>query len=367
MGFLEDIEYVMSHLPAERVTALFSATMPDAITRLARSYMRDPQLIQLSRPRELTVAKVEQTYIQVPGNRKFDALCRVLDVERPDRALIFCGTKRMVDEVVDRVVARGYEAEGLHGDMSQATREKVLRAFRDGRLEVLVATDVAARGLDVPSITHVLNFDIPPDPEYYVHRIGRTARSGQAGEAITFVTPWEMRQLKAIERVTGAHIRRAEVPTAAEAEARQVQALQERLLETLQAGQWGAYRAVVEELFDDHDPVDLAAAALSLAAGRMGRDGGDLGALAAQREAEQAAPPPSEPKPGLVKPRRDEQWVRREESGSRDERRPSPAKRGPARSGRGKPPAFAGRRPKGAPASRTRRPGGKAPGRDARR
>jgi superfamily II DNA/RNA helicase len=157
-------------------------------------------------------------------------------------------------------------AEAIHGDISQPTREKVLRAFREGHTEVLVATDVAARGLDVPEVELVVNFDIPPDPEYYVHRIGRTARAGQRGEAITFVNPREMRELKLIERVTGARIRHAEVPTAAEAEERDLHVLEERLLDMLSRDGWGRYRAVVEELLEDHDPTDLAAAALALSA-----------------------------------------------------------------------------------------------------
>jgi ATP-dependent RNA helicase DeaD len=180
--------------------------------------------------------------------------------------MVFCATKRMVDEVAERIQARGYVAEPIHGDISQPLREKVLRAFREGRTEVLVATDVAARGLDVPEVELVINFDIPPDPEYYVHRIGRTARAGQRGEAITFVNPREMRELKLIERVTGARIRHAELPTAAEVEERDLQVLEERLLDVLSRDGWGRYRAVVEELLEDHDPTDLAAAALALSA-----------------------------------------------------------------------------------------------------
>jgi superfamily II DNA/RNA helicase len=178
----------------------------------------------------------------------------------------------MVDEVVDGLQARGYLADGLHGDHTQATREKVLRSFRSGRIEVLVATDVAARGLDIPEVSHVVNFDIPPDPEYYVHRIGRTGRLGRSGEAITFVNPRQMRELKVIERVTGAHIRREEVPTVAEVEEREFQALEERLQASLASGTWGRYRSMIEELADEHDPVDLAAAALAMAVDRGSAD-----------------------------------------------------------------------------------------------
>ncbi len=266
MGFISDVEYIMTHLPAERLTALFSATMPDPIVQLAQRHLRKPEMLRLSRPRALTVPEVTQVFYEVPFHRKVDALCRVLDAKRPERALVFCATKRMVDEVVELLQGRGYFSEGLHGDMSQAAREKSLKAFRVGQTEVLVATDVAARGLDIPDVSHVVNFDIPPDPEYYVHRIGRTARVGRLGEAITFVTPRELRELKLIERMTGARIRREEVPTAAEVEERESQILKERLLEILGRGPWGPYRTLVEELADDHDPVDIAAAALTLSA-----------------------------------------------------------------------------------------------------
>jgi ATP-dependent RNA helicase DeaD len=267
MGFIEDVQYVLEHLPEERVTALFSATMPKPIVDLAGAHLRNPEMIRLAKPRGLTVPDIDQLFYLVPFPRKLDALCRVLDVRQPERAIVFCATKRMVDEIVEGLTARGYQAEALHGDISQAMRERVLRAFRSGQFEVLVATDVAARGLDVPEVSHVVNFDIPPDPEYYVHRIGRTGRYGRHGQAITFVNPRELRVIKMIERATGAHIRREEVPTAAEAEEREAEMLEARLLATLTKGGWGKYRPMVEELLqEDHDPVDLAAAALALMA-----------------------------------------------------------------------------------------------------
>ncbi|MCC7371250.1 MAG: DEAD/DEAH box helicase [Chloroflexi bacterium] len=267
MGFVEDVEYVLEHLPAERVTALFSATMPQPIVDLAQKYLREPEVLRLVKAQGLTVPDIDQVFYMVPFPRKLDALCRVLDVKQPERTIVFCATKRMVDEVSEGLNARGYPAEALHGDISQAMRERVLRGFRGGQTEVLVATDVAARGLDIPEVSHVINFDIPPDPEYYVHRIGRTGRYGRRGAAITFVNPREMRILKVIERVTGAHIRREEVPTAAEAEEREIEILRDRLTSTLSAGGWGRYRPMIEELLlEDHDPVDLAAAALQLVA-----------------------------------------------------------------------------------------------------
>ena len=264
MGFEEDMEQILAQLPQERVTALFSATMPKPILDMVGRFMREPEMVRLSKPQALTVPEIDQLFYQVPFPRKMDALCRVLDARQADRSIVFCATKRMVDEVVERLQSRAYEAEALHGDISQPQREKVLRAFREGRTEVLVATDVAARGLDVPEVSLVVNFDIPPDPEYYVHRIGRTGRGGRRGEAITFVNPREMRELRVIERVTGARIRPAEVPSAAEVEARDLQVLEEQLLHALGKDGWARYRAVIQDLMDEHDPVDLAAAALAL-------------------------------------------------------------------------------------------------------
>src|SRR5262249_49362401 len=168
----------------------------------------------------------------------------------PTLALVFCATKRMVDELGEELRARGYRTEALHGDMNQAQREKVIRAAREGRVEVLVATDVAARGLDIEHISHVINFDLPYDAESYVHRIGRTGRAGRAGEALTLVAPWERDQVRAIAATTGAAIQRAEIPTVAEIEARDRELLAERLLTTLAGGARGRYRERVEELAD---------------------------------------------------------------------------------------------------------------------
>jgi ATP-dependent RNA helicase DeaD len=223
--------------------------------------------VTLSQPRALTVPATDQFYYQVPRGHKVEALARLLDTKAPTLALVFCATKRMVDELAEELRARGYRTEALHGDMSQATREKVLRAARAGKVEVLVATDVAARGLDIEQISHVVNFDLPYDAEVYVHRIGRTGRAGRAGEALTLLGPWERNQLRAIEAATGARIQRAEVPTVAEMEAREREMMEERLLKALQGGTWGGYRELVGELAEEHDPLDLAAAAVALAVG----------------------------------------------------------------------------------------------------
>ena len=264
MGFQEDVEYVISKLPPERLTALFSATMPDPIMKIVDRYMNKPEKIHLSRAQALTVPSVDQVFFQVPFPKKFDALCSVLDSRQPDRTLVFCSTKRMVDEVAERLPMRGYSAQAIHGDVAQAGRERALKAFRDGRTDVLIATDVAARGLDIQDVSLVLNFDIPPDPEYYVHRIGRTGRLGKTGEAITFVNPREIRELKMIERVTGAQIRRGELPTPREAEERANQQLETKVSEALEGSAWRRYLEVVDELSSEHDAVEIAAAALAL-------------------------------------------------------------------------------------------------------
>jgi ATP-dependent RNA helicase DeaD len=268
MGFQEDVERIISELPAERMTALFSATMPEPIMKIVDRYMNEPQRIRLSRPQALTVPSVDQTYFQVPFPRKFDALCNLLDARDIDRTMVFCATKRMVDELAERLPSRGYTALAIHGDVTQPGRERALKAFREGRSQILIATDVAARGLDVPDVSLVVNFDIPPDPEYYVHRIGRTGRSGKTGEAITFVNPREIRELKTIERVTGAQIRLGEAPTNREVQERANQRLESDVRTALEGNSWRSFLEVVEELSSEWDAVEIAAAALSLAAGR---------------------------------------------------------------------------------------------------
>jgi ATP-dependent RNA helicase DeaD len=267
MGFQEDVELIMAAMPSDRTTALFSATMPKPILDIVGRYMRNPEMVHLSTPAALTVPTVSQVYHEVPFPRKADALYRILDARQPERTMVFCATKRTVDDVCEQLQGHGYQAEALHGDISQPAREKVLRGFRLGRSEVLVATDVAARGLDIPEVSLVINFDIPPDPEYYVHRIGRTARLGRAGEAVTFINPRELRELKVIERATGAVIHRAELPTAADAATRERQALAERVRQMLATERWAPFRAVIDGLADEFDASDVAAAALALAAG----------------------------------------------------------------------------------------------------
>jgi ATP-dependent RNA helicase DeaD len=211
MGFIDDIEWILQRVPKDRQTMLFSATLPEAIRDLARRYMKNPREIIVSTD-ALTVPNAEQIYINVGRKNKLWALCRILDTERPELAMVFCSTKRMVDELARKLKAYGYSADGIHGDLTQAMRDKVMTKFKSGKLRVLIATDVAARGLDIENVTHVFNYDIPENPEDYVHRIGRTARAGKTGKAITFVSKEEQYLVKAIEQFGRTKIQEDDVP-----------------------------------------------------------------------------------------------------------------------------------------------------------
>ena len=186
MGFIDDIRTILAGMPEERQTMFFSATMPAPIRELAESFLRDPVLVKI-KAATVTIDLVEQEYIELPDMQKFDCLCRLLDMENPELAIVFVRTKRRADEVTEALKKRGYMAEGLHGDLSQQKRDAVVRQFKEGTIDILVATDVAARGLDISGVTHVYNFDMPQDSETYVHRVGRTGRAGQTGLAMTFV------------------------------------------------------------------------------------------------------------------------------------------------------------------------------------
>ncbi len=266
MGFLEDIEFILEQLPAERQTALFSATIPPRIRDLSRRYLRKAVNIAVERE-TLTVPLINQTYFEVPQRAKLEALCRILDVETPASAIIFCARKSDVDELVENLQGRGYKAEAIHGDLNQVQRDRVMRAFRDGKTEILVATDVAARGLDIPQVSHVINYHIPWDPESYVHRIGRTGRAGREGTAITLISPREYRQLKMIEHLIGKRIRAGRLPSQSDVEARRRAMLIEQVRATLEEGGLEAYRDAAEVLSEDYDAIDVAAAALKQLAG----------------------------------------------------------------------------------------------------
>jgi ATP-dependent RNA helicase DeaD len=266
MGFVEDIEWILEEVPVERQTALFSATMPPRIRALSKKYMRDPEIVQISAPGKITVPQVEQCYIEVGRGMRLAALGRILDHEDPESVMIFCRTKRDVDELGESLLGRGYPAETLHGDLSQAQRDRVMKRFREGHAEILVATDVAARGLDVENVSHVVNYELPDDPEQYVHRIGRTARAGRKGIAISFVTPREQRLLHLIERVIGTKLKPMHLPTAADIRARRTEILKEQLREVVKAGELDGYLEMVAELEEELDPGEIAAGFAKLAA-----------------------------------------------------------------------------------------------------
>jgi len=263
MGFIEDIEFILEHVPAERQTGLFSATIPPRIAALAKSYMRLPERVAIENEK-MTVPQVRQVYYDVSGREKLDALTRLLDYETPASTIVFCARKSEADSLGESLQGRGYSAEVLHGDLNQTQRDRVMNRFRSGQVEILVATDVAARGLDIPDVSHVINFDIPWDPESYVHRIGRTGRAGREGDAITLVTPREQRQLHIIERMIGKRLKRLRLPSPADVAARRREGVMEQIRNAIEEGDLDPFRTMVEALGDDYDPVEIAAAALKV-------------------------------------------------------------------------------------------------------
>lgn len=263
MGFKEDIEAILQQIPEERQNLLFSATMPMHIQNLARQFMKNPQVVQI-KPKEVTVANIRQQYIEIPEKQKLDVLCRLLDIQNPELSIVFGRTKRRVDEIAEALSQRGYSAEGIHGDLSQNRRDAIMRQFKSGTTEILVATDVAARGLDIGGVTHIYNFDIPQDPESYVHRIGRTGRAGETGLATTFVTPREIGHLRFIERLSRHKLERQPVPTLTDALAGLQRMTVEKLLSVVEENDTKQYKSMAENLLDEYDSVTLLSAALKM-------------------------------------------------------------------------------------------------------
>jgi ATP-dependent RNA helicase DeaD len=261
MGFIDDIESILETVPSTRQTLLFSATMPDPIRRIAERFMTDPEVIKV-KSKEVTVSNIEQFFTKVSEKEKFDTLSRLIDVQSPELAIVFGRTKRRVDELARALSIRGYLAEGIHGDLSQARRMTVLKKFKEGRIDILIATDVAARGLDISGVTHVYNFDIPQDPESYVHRIGRTGRAGKKGMSITFVTPREMGYLKIVEQTTKKKMTALKPPSLNEALEGQQRLALEKLAEAAKENDIKDYYQLAEEFLGDQDPVQAVAAAI---------------------------------------------------------------------------------------------------------
>ncbi len=266
MGFAEDLEAILEATPEEHQTALFSATLPPRIASIAERHLHTPVHVRIAREKVApgTGPRVRQTAYIVPRAFKDATLGRVLDVEAPTAAIVFCRTRTEVDELTVSLNGRGWRAQALHGGMDQTQRDRVLKQFKTHAVELLIATDVAARGLDIEKLSHVVNYDVPNAPEAYVHRIGRTGRAGREGVAITLAEPREHRLLRNIEKLTGQRIEVATVPTVADLRARRLELVRASLREALVAGELDSYRPVVENLASEFDVVDVAAAAVRL-------------------------------------------------------------------------------------------------------
>lgn len=272
MGFIEDIETILKTTPPERQTLLFSATMPQPILNISKKYMVNPQKIKVN-PKDVVVPKIKQVFYEVRESEKVYALSRLLDVEAPDLAIVFCHTKREVDEVSGKLQEMGYNADALHGDYSQAQRDEVMKKFKTGRLDVLVATDVAARGLDIQNVTHVINFSIPQNPDSYIHRIGRTGRAGKSGIAITLVTPREYRSLRLIEKTAKTVIDKKKLPSQQEVAKAKLRSLEKDISEIITENRHSVYLDVVKNLSENYSFGDIAAASLFAAYGDIKESG----------------------------------------------------------------------------------------------
>jgi ATP-dependent RNA helicase DeaD len=268
MGFVADIEWILEQTPPARQVALFSATLPGPIRRIAQQHLRDPVEISI-KSKTSTATSIRQRFWVVSGVHKLDALTRILEVEPFDGMLIFARTKLATVELAERLEARGFAAATLNGDMQQKERERTVARFKGGQLDILVATDVAARGLDVERISHVVNYDVPYDTESYVHRIGRTGRAGRSGEAILFITPRERNMLRAIERATRSPLEQMELPTYADVNEQRVARFRLRIMEAIAAGQAEPFISLIEEFEREQDvpAVEIAAALASLLQG----------------------------------------------------------------------------------------------------
>jgi ATP-dependent RNA helicase DeaD len=264
MGFVDDIKTILRQVPEKRQTVFFSATIPRPIQQLIQTFTRNPVNVRVE-SEAMTVPAIEQVYYEVDRRSKLEVLCRLIDLEDVKLAIIFCATKMMVDELTEHLTARGYGADKLHGDMTQTMRERVMGRFRKRKVEFLVATDVAARGLDVDDIEIVFNYDLPHDGEDYVHRIGRTGRAGKGGKAVTFVAGREIYRLENIQRFTKSRIRRERIPSAEEVEGKRATVFAEALRETLEKGEYKRHDELLDRLLEqNHSPTDIASALIHL-------------------------------------------------------------------------------------------------------
>ncbi|MFQ5480508.1 MAG: DEAD/DEAH box helicase [Thermodesulfobacteriota bacterium] len=268
MGFIEDMQTILQETSETRQTLLFSATMPDQIVRISKKYMKDPKKVRVE-TKNLVVSKIKQVFYEVRESDKIKALTRILDVQDSALTLVFCHTKREVDGLSGKLKSMGYEAGAIHGDFTQSFRDEMMRKFKSGDIDILVATDVAARGLDINDVTHVINYSIPQNPDAYVHRIGRTGRAGRCGIAITFVTPREYRQLRVIERSARTKIEKGRLPTKAEVREAREKVIAGDVEDMIKSGKHREFLPLVETLMDEYDPMEVAAAALRFSAGEL--------------------------------------------------------------------------------------------------
>ena len=263
MGFIEDIEEVLKNVPETRRMLMFSATMPPQIQKLAENFMKNPTLVRTQKT-DAATPQADQIYFEVKEADKIEALTRIIDRDPDFYGVIFCRTKLQCDEIGHKLQARGYDAEALHGDLSQRERETILRKMKERVIRILVATDVAARGLDIQDLTHVINYSLPSDPEIYIHRVGRTGRAGKEGTAITFITPSEARRFSYIKKASKSEIRKEEIPTPREVVERRRELIKEQLLSGLEKDGGEEYRSISDSLLEDNDPVDVLSSVLSL-------------------------------------------------------------------------------------------------------
>ena len=264
MGFRDDIELILKKIPQKRQTLLFSATLPQPIIDISKRFMNKPEFVKVEYA-DLIVPQIEQSYIEVKEREKLDVLCRLIDIADPHLSIIFCNTKRRAEELAGKIKARGYRAEELHGDMKQSQRDRVMGGFRKGSIEILVATDVAARGIDVEDVDMIINFDVPQDVEYYVHRIGRTGRAGKSGRAVTFVAPKDFTKLREIQHYAKIQIPRIPVPTQSDVAETRTRSIMEKIRDIIKTGGLEAYVRIIEkETEGDISTIDIAAAFLRM-------------------------------------------------------------------------------------------------------
>lgn len=268
MGFREDMETILTETPEDRQTVMFSATMPKAIMDIARNFQKDARIIKVVR-KELTVSNIEQFYYEVRPKNKTEVLCRLIDIYNPRLSVVFCNTKRQVDELISELKGRGYFADGIHGDMKQQQRERVMDDFRSGKVDILIATDVAARGIDVDDVDMVFNYDIPQDEEYYVHRIGRTGRAGRSGMALSFISGKEVYKLKDIERYCKTKILAKPVPSLDDVKNTKLDNMFDKIRQTIEEGGLTDMVNLVEEHVnqEEYTSMDMAAALLKMLIG----------------------------------------------------------------------------------------------------